>query len=399
MSTSTRPVARGILAPADILDRWLSVVLFVLLGSCAMRYFARHGIGTSSWAVLAGAGALALAYWSRRLWAGGPSWAPTAWVAAVVALWTVLTLSAPSFAWTAVPLAFAALQVLAFRHAVGVVVFMTAVVGVAGVRISDGFDPTLVAGPLGMGLLTVLAYRALEREAQTRQRLLDDLTAAQSQLSAVQRRSGALAERTRLSRDIHDSVGQGLSSINLLLNAAEEDWDHRPHTARQHVRTAATTAREGLDEVRRVVRDLAPTALAAAGSADALADALQKLLDRSGPAVTTALRTDGMPRVISESLAGAVVHTASGALANAFEHARASRVVLTLTYLPDQVILDIRDDGKGFEPAASRRRGARGHGIPGMRDRATALGGRLTVESAPGEGTCVSLALPTPSPD
>ncbi|MFZ1579091.1 MAG: hypothetical protein WAT47_12165, partial [Nostocoides sp.] len=70
MPTSTRPGARGILAPADTLDGWLPVVLFVLLASCVVRYLARHGVGASGLAVLAGAGALALVYASRRLWSG-----------------------------------------------------------------------------------------------------------------------------------------------------------------------------------------------------------------------------------------------------------------------------------------------------------------------------------------
>lgn len=396
MSITTSPGVRGILAPVNRLDRWLSIVLFVLIATCAVRYLARHGFGPSGLTVLAGACALALVYASRRLGAGAPWW-PTSWVAVVLVLWMVLTLAAPSFAWTAVPLAFAALQVLVFPYAVGVVVLMTAVVGVAGLRISDGFDPTLVAGPVGIGLVTVLAYRALEREALIRQQLLDDLTAAQSALVATQRRAGALAERTRLSREIHDSVGQGLSSINLLLNAADEVWDRRPETAREHVRTAATTARDGLEEVRRVVRDLAPAVLDADGSSDPVAGALRSVLGRSTLGVTTVLRVEGGPRPVPEPVAGALVQTARGALANVLEHARASRVVMTLTYLPDQVILDVRDDGAGFDPATSARRGARGHGLPGIRDRAAALGGRVTIESSPGEGASLSVALPAPS--
>src|SRR5688500_11075697 len=157
-----------------------------------------------------------------------------------------LTRAAPSFAWTAVPLAFAALEVLAFRYALAVVVLMTVVVSTGWLRITDGFDPTLVAGPIGIALVTVFAYRTLEQESLTRQRLLDELVAAHEDLAAAQHRSGALAERTRLSREIHDSVGQGLSSINLLLNAAEQDWDRRPDVARSHVRTAAASARAGL---------------------------------------------------------------------------------------------------------------------------------------------------------
>lgn len=399
MSTTDRPGVRGILAPASQLGRWLTVVMVVLLASCAARYLARHEFGLSGVVVLTGATVLAVAYASRGL---GPrtAWWPTAWVSGVVLIWAVLTVTAPSFAWTAVPLAFAALEVLTFRYAVVVVVLMTAVVGVAGLRLSDGFDPTLVAGPVGIGLVTVLAFRALEREAAARQRLLDDLTAAQSDLATAQRRAGALAERTRLSREIHDSVGQGLSSINLLLNAADEDWDRRPEAAREHVRTAAHAARDGLDEVRRVVRDLAPANLEADGSDDPLAAALRSLLEQSSIGLTASLRVEGPARPLPQPLAGAIVRTARGALANVLEHARATRVVLTLTYLPDEVILDVRDDGVGFDPTTLGRRGtARGHGLPGIRDRAASLGGRATLESAAGEGTSLSVALPAPGAD
>jgi signal transduction histidine kinase len=193
-------------------------------------------------------------------------------------------------------------------------------------------------------------------------------------------------------------VGQGLSSINLLLNAADEDWDRRPDTARRHVRTAATTAREGLDEVRRVVRDLAPANAEADGSGDALEAALRTVLERSRVAVDATLRVEGMARELPEPVAGAILQTARGALANVLEHAHATRVVLTLTYLPDEVILDVRDDGVGFAPATSGRRGTRGHGLPGILDRASALGGHASVESAPGEGTSLSVALPAVLP-
>jgi signal transduction histidine kinase len=279
---------------------------------------------------------------------------------------------------------------------VTVVALMTAVVAAASLRITDRFDPTLVAGPMGMAVVTVLAYRALEQEARARQRLVDHLSAAQAELAAAQHHAGVLAERTRLSRDLHDSLGQGLSSINLLLNAAEQGWDRRPADARQHVRTAAATARDGLEDVRRVVRDLAPTGLDLAHSPDPLVDALRTVVERSAVGVDVALRVDGPPRALPDAVPGALLQCARGALANVLEHARATRVVVTLTYLPGEVILDVRDDGVGFDPATSGRRGARGHGLPGRQDRIAALGGRLTVESAPGEGTSLSVVLPAP---
>lgn len=398
MSTSTtppRPAAgvHGILAPAARLDRWLLVVLVVLLSASAMRYVDRHGLDAAGAAVLAGALVLGLAYATRGL-LPSRAWWPTAWVIAMVVLWGALTTVAPSFAWCAVPVAFAVLRVLPFGWAVGTVVLMTGLLTVAWQRISDDVDPVQVAGPIGVALVTVLAYRALDLESRARQELLDQLVDAQEELAEQQRRTGALSERTRLSREIHDSVGQGLSSINLLLQAAEQDWEAHPARARAHVSTAASTARDGLDEVRHVVRDLAPSELADGDSAGALAAALQRVaaLAPTGPPVE--VRVDGDPVRVPPDVAEAVVRTARGALANVHEHALARRVALTLTYHRDEVVLDVRDDGRGFDPGQVHATGIRGHGLAGIRCRAAALGGLAHVESAPGEGTTVSLRLP-----
>lgn len=387
----------GILAPAGRLDRWLLVVLVVLLAVSAVRYVDRHGLDAAGAAVLTGALVLGLAYATRPL-LSGRTWWPTVWVVGMVVLWGVLTAVAPSFAWCAVPVAFAVLRVLPFRWAVATVVVMTALLTAAWQRISEGVDPVQVAGPITVALITVLAYRALDLEARARQALLDQLVEAQDELAAEQHRTGALAERTRLSREIHDSVGQGLSSINLLLQAAEQDWDAHPARAREHVRTAAATARDGLDEVRRVVRDLAPAALARGDSIDALPDALRKVAGTTPIGVPVEVRVDGSPREVSPAVAAALVRTARGALANVQEHAHARRVALTLTYHPDEVVLDVRDDGRGFDPGQAQDRAragdTRGHGLVGIRERAAALGGLAEVESSPDEGTTVSVRFP-----
>jgi signal transduction histidine kinase len=383
----------GILAPAARLDRWLVAVLVVLLATSAMRYVDRHGFDGAAVAILAGALALGLAYAARGLLPSQPWW-PTAWVIAMVLLWGALTAVAPSFAWCAVPVAFAVLRVLPFGWAVGVVVAMVGLLTLAWQRISADVDPVQVAGPIGVALLTVLAYRALDLESRARQDLLDRLVDAQQELAEEQRRTGALAERTRLSREIHDSVGQGLSSINLLLQAAEQDWETHASRAREHVGTAAVTARDGLDEVRRVVRDLAPADLDVGGPASALPAALERVavLAPSGPPVE--VRVDGDPVQVPPPVAAALVRTARGALANAYEHAQAGRVVLTLTYHHDEVVLDVRDDGRGFDPEHVHARGSRGWGLTGIQQRAALLGGVALVESAPGEGTTVSVRFP-----
>lgn len=390
---SDRPGLRGILAPATRLDAWLQVVLVVMVVTCAARYVDRHGLDAAGAAILVGAACLALLYAARPALAPR-TWWPSAWVALIVSVWTALTLVAPSFAWCAVPVAFAVLQVIPFGAATTTVVLMTLVVAGGWLRITDSVDPTLVVGPVGIALVTVVAYRALQREAEARQVLLDELTEAQADLAEEQHRTGALAERARLSREIHDSVGQGLSSINLLLQAAEQSLSADPAKARAHVTTAATTAREGLDEVRRVVRDLAPSELAGDGGAAALPDALRRALAVLGPGVDAEVRVHGDAAPVRPEVAAALVRTARGALANVREHAGATRVVVTLTYHPDEVMIDVRDDGRGFDPGQAIASGLRGRGLSGVRARAVDLDGRADIESAPGEGTTVSVRFP-----
>jgi signal transduction histidine kinase len=89
-----------------------------------------------------------------------------------------------------------------------------------------------------------------------------------------------------------------------------------------------------------------------------------------------------------------LLRIAQGALANVREHSGSTRAAVTLTYLGDEVRLDVADDGGGFDPAAPGPGGDRGHGLPAMRARVGQLGGALTVESAPGDGTVVSVAVP-----
>ncbi len=388
---------RGILAPVRF-GRMLQIVLLALIAVCAVRYVLRHEDSGIAPLVIAGAVALGAVAALQALVPRRGAW-PAAWTLVVVALWIALTLAAPSFAWCAVPLAFAVLQIVPFWPASAVVTAMTGVVIAAELRLAEEFDPTIVAGPVGIAVATVIAYRALDREAGARQQLLDELTSTQAELVAAEHRAGGLAERARLSREIHDSVGQELSSINLLLQAAQQQWDRRPDEARSQVRTAADAAREGLDEVRRVVRDLAPAELD--GAAGSLPAAIRRLVaDAAG--VDASFRSHGPVTDVPLPVAAAVIRTVRGALANVAEHAQATRVVVSLTAQPDELRLDIRDDGIGFDasPAARRHRAGerraagRGRGLDGIEERIVALGGTLEIEAAPGEGTTLSAVFP-----
>jgi len=149
------------------------------------------------------------------------------------------------------------------------------------------------------------------------------------------------------------------------------------------------------------VRDLAPGELE--GAAGSLPAALARVVaEAAGRGVDVQFRSHGTATEVPLPVASAIIRTTRGALANVVEHARATRAVVSLTAQPDELRLDIRDDGVGFDArpsamtarAAQRRAAGRGQGIPGMAERIAQLGGALQVESAPGAGTTLSLVFP-----
>src|SRR4051794_3048766 len=356
----TRPptVLRG--GPA--LDVALQVAFALLTVASAVRYVQGHGVDAGTMWVLTGAAALVALYAVVVVAVGRRSSLAPAWSLLLVATWVPLNLLAPSFSWLAVALAFVVLRTLPFRWACVVIAVLVATVVVGWNRIADGLDPTVAVGPMAIAVLAVLAYRSLDHEATERQQLLDELREAQGELAGAQYRTGVAAERARLSRDLHDSVAQDLSSINLLLLATSQDWTRRPEAAQRHVEQAARTARDALEEVRRVVADRAPSA-----APGGLLDDLQNL------ATETARSTgvDVEARVVGDIVdpgaqAGtALVRSTRGLLANVAEHAAAARVVLTVTFHEDAVSVDVLDDGRGFPPGRASEPGMWGHGLEG----------------------------------
>ncbi|WSJ30680.1 sensor histidine kinase [Streptomyces subrutilus] len=325
------------------------------------------------------------------------------WLGLVVATWVVLVVLAPSFAWCAVPLFYTALRILPPRAAVVLVALLTVFVVTAQLQLASAFDPNLLLAPPAVAALATAVFVHTERQAQAQRALIDDLIRTRRELAATERREGTLAERQRLSMEIHDTLAQNLSSQRMLLQAADRTWDTDPATARAHVRTATGIAARGLAEARRLVHDLAPAELAGgAGLADAL-----RALD-AGPDVTVRFHLEGAPAPLPDRVQSALLRIAQGALANVREHSGARTAALTLSFLGDQVVLDVADDGHGFpEPATATSTAtgtgtadprtsapARGHGLPAMRARVRQLGGTLTLESTPGEGTVLSAAVP-----
>ncbi|MFG2542493.1 sensor histidine kinase [Streptomyces sp. NPDC048594] len=393
--------------PYDPDTRWLGAVMhaafFLLLGGALARFLLRHpGEPRTPW-ILALSLALALLHLLGPVLSGAgerPTGRRVAWLGLVVVVWMVLVVLAPSFSWCAVPLFYTGLRTLPPRAALVLVGVLTVFVVAAQLRLAGRFDPNLLLAPPAVAAIATAVFLHTERQAARQRALIDDLIRTRRELAASERREGTLAERQRLSMEIHDSLAQGLSSQRMLLQAAERVWESDPDKARAHVRGAGSVAEHNLAEARRFVHDLAPADLARGGGLEA---ALRALAAReSGDDLTVRVHVDDGARVppLPDRVQSALLRIAQGALANVREHAGASSAALSLTLLDDQVVLDVTDDGHGFDPAAlpDAAAGVRGHGLPAMRARLRQLGGTLTVESAPGEGTVLSAAVPLDPP-
>jgi signal transduction histidine kinase len=216
-----------------------------------------------------------------------------------------------------------------------------------------------------------------------------------AQLLAQAREAGILDERQRMAREIHDTLAQGFAGIIAQLEAARRARQ-QPEQWQLHVDQAQRLARESLVEARRSVQALRPEPLEEARLPEAIAGMARRWSQLAGVAVT--VKTTGEPRPLLTDIEVALFRVAQEALTNVAKHARASRVGLTLSYMDDVVLLDVRDDGVGFAvgPGESHGRSSAGHGfgLGAMRQRVRQVAGSLAIESAPGEGTAINASVP-----
>ncbi len=354
--------------------------------------------------------ALGADYVGGVLWAGRdrrprPSLARP-WLALLTAGWAALALSSPEFVWLAFPLFFLYLHLLPLPAALpGVVLLTAAAVGAVawhggGVTLAEVLGPTIGAS---VATLMALAYQALYRESEERRLLIEDLVRTREKLVEVESEAARLTERERLAREIHDTLAQGCPASSCscgpraAISAATPaprwpGWPRPSRPPRRTWRRPATSCGRWLRP--RCSSPPSPTRCAGSPSR-------RPRVPRPG----CVSRCRGSRRAAGRLRGGAPAHR-PGALGNAVSHSGAENVRVTLTYLDDMVMLDVFDDGRGFDPAAVGRPpagpgkephgGGTGYGLRAMRDRAAALGGTLTVESAPQEGTAVAATLPMP---
>lgn len=249
-----------------------------------------------------------------------------------------------------------------------------------------------------IGLAVVAVIDARESTLLRRRELTDELIAERSRNAELQqelleqaRRSGVHDERARLARELHDTVAQGFVAVVTQLESIDED--DLASSVRDRVENAKALAREGLGEARRAVNALQPLPLAARSLATALQEQLALFSRRHDIAAT--LRVDGSPRPLVGD--DALLRITQESLANVARHSGATQVVTTLTYLDDTLLLDIRDNGRGFTPDETRRCPDGGFGLTAMAERAALINGTLEIEAEPGAGCVISVAVPFPA--
>lgn len=207
------------------------------------------------------------------------------------------------------------------------------------------------------------------------------------------RELSVVEERTRMARELHDAVSQKLFSLRLTARAAAALARSDPQRAIREIDRVERMAGEALAELRAVIVELRPAELDRHGLVETLRDQV-RLLDRLHPvAVTFGFEGDPPSPRLSPEIEVAVLRVAQEALHNAVRHARARQIAVRLTHAEGKLALEVCDDGRGFDDETGED-GVRGLGLSSMRDRAEAVGGSLSVDSALGRGTAVRLEVP-----
>lgn len=391
---------------------------------------------------------------ASRSWRYGPvvgsrgGWAFAA--VTVVSVWgaALADRNAPLAQIYAIPELFIA---LAYRRALAAAAVMNfglvVVQALGGEPTPDNLSKWAVAA-VATVVLTGLFGKPIDLLAETNMRnqeLVEQLQARNAQIARLSHLEGTARERERIAREMHDTIAQGLASILALARAAAAEVAQAGgaganRQASRHLAMIVELAQEGLDDTRRMIADASPRALDGRGLAEAV-DRAANRLEREGIAVARSLDSTLPP--LPQPARVAILRIAQEAIANVARHSRAANVAVSLRSVAGVAVLEVRDDGVGFDPATAgavdaeggsssnqatlrsrpesadegraglarvRRVWQRGRlgrapegddsgfGIPDMRGRAADLGGSVSIDSSPGRGTRVLARIPVEAP-
>ena len=452
----TSPMSRGLPRPDPLEKRWppvLAVLPYGMLAFCVVLSLSLPNPGHDAELTALILSALSAA-WMLWMFTLHPAWRDrprvmALFISVLIVLGALLVLDQTLFGLYTFTIYFYVIRFLVWpwrllgAAAVGVLAATSQAYGVDKHTL-DGVLIYLIIIAANVGVLLGYTWsrrtneRALGELSEANRRLeasLAENAGLQQQLLTQAREAGVLDERQRMAREIHDTLAQGLTGIITQLQAAEQAADD-PAGWRRHFEAATRLARESLSEARRSVAALRAESLETGRLSEALADVAGRWSTLQGiPAQVT---TTGTARPMSPEAEFALLRTAQEALANVAKHAHATRVGVTLSYMEHEVALDVRDDGRGFDPAqlcteaakAAKAAATNGHaavahvngvtglvglsvadslrhpdaeksgggfGLVSMRQRIENLAGTLQVESEPGFGTGISACIPVAS--
>lgn len=376
-SVDTEAFRNGI----HILTATLLVVAILTSVGLPLRQAILNLVLLAAFAVVYISGSIYIETWPRP--------AAYLWLIILSVIWVADTMVTPAAIYLVFALFFLYLYVLDLG--MGSVFVVVATLASIAVQIPEGVSFGGIMGPAVSALVTVaifFAFRALAR-------MNAELVETRSQLAATERDAGMIAERQRIAHEIHDTVAQGLSSIQMLLYAAERDLDQGGvDRAREHIELARSTAADNLHEARAMIAALQPAALADASLEGALDRMAQNFASTADFEVE--VESEGERYQLPMKVEAALLRIAQGAVGNVVKHAGATRARITITYASDEVRMDVVDNGRGFDVAAVESSPAGlGHiGLAAMSRRAEELGGKIVIESAPGSGTALSVSMP-----
>ena len=349
---------------------------------------------------LGGVGVIAAAYavWGRR---GIGEQDPAAGMVYVVVAWATLVgmmaLDGSGTEWILTFALFPQTWAILRRNQAATAV-VVAVVAIGAVRLwqapRTGDDAVGIAIStvitLSLSLALGLFIHKIIGEADTRAFTIDELRRTQAQLAAAERAQGVAGERERMSREIHDTLAQGFTSLVTLARATEAALDRGDlDVVRARVRLIEQTAADNLSEARLIVAEMTPGHLQSRTLPEALGRLVDAVAAESG--VQGNLVVQGEPTVLPANSEVVLLRTAQEGLANVRRHARARTFEVRLTYAAGApVSLEVADDGVGFAPGSPER----GYGLDGATARADEVGGRFEVHSAPGSGTRLRMEVP-----
>lgn len=210
------------------------------------------------------------------------------------------------------------------------------------------------------------------------------------------REAAAQQERNRLARDLHDSIKQQLFAIRVSSAATKARWDNDPEGARQALEQVQKSAHEATVEMQAMLLQLRPEALANVGLVEAMREQCEAFSYRTGGRFDLEVGDLPPDHRLPPNVQEALFRIAQEALANVARHARAQEVKVHLGSRDQEdggeaLVLEIRDDGQGFDPGR-----ASGMGLRNIRERLRPFAGNLEIDSAPGRGTSLSVVLPLP---